>query len=128
MIEQRLRAGVRIDAEFLRQVAQGLAHLFLALQHVDLAEHGAAAVGFLQRGQDAHQRRLAGAVGPEQAEHARRDRQADVVQRLHAVGIGLADVAESELHGRQRGAMRGREVTNVTLTIHQADGEADLFE
>ena len=60
----------------------------------------AAAVGFLQRGEDAHQRRLAGAVGAEQAVHARRDRQADVLQRLHAVGVGLGDVADGQLHGR----------------------------
>ena len=93
MFEQVLRAHLRIDAELLRQVAERLAHLILLLQHVDVAEVDAAAVRLLQRGQDAHQRGLAGAVGAEQAVHPRRNRERHVLQRLHAVGVGLGYVA-----------------------------------
>jgi hypothetical protein len=56
--------------------------------------------GILQRGQDAHQRGLARAVGPQQPVHPRRDGEAHVVERLHAVRVGLGDVADVELHGR----------------------------
>ena len=73
VIEQVLRAHLRIDAELLRQVAERLAHLVLLLQHVDVAEADAAVVRLLQRGEDAHQRGLAGAVGAEQAVHSRRE-------------------------------------------------------
>ena len=50
-----------------------------------VAEHARAAGGrWQQRGQDAHERRLAGAVGPEQPEHgARRDREVEAVQGDH---------------------------------------------
>jgi len=42
-----------------------------------------------QRGDYAHQRRLAGAMRAEQALHSGRNGADDIVQRLHAVGIGL---------------------------------------
>ena len=99
MVEQLLGADLRVDAELLRQVAERPAHRVLVPQHVDLAERDAAAVGLLQRGEDAHQRGLAGAVGPQQPVHAVRDREGDVVQRLHAVGVGLGIVAQGQLHG-----------------------------
>ena len=50
----------------------------------------------LQRGDGAHQRRLARAVGAEQAEHAARDRQADVVERHRAIGIGVRQIGDFE--------------------------------
>ena len=58
-------------------------------------EADAAFIRLLQRGQDAHQRGLAGAVGAEQAVHPRRNRERHVLQRLHAVGIGLGYAVES---------------------------------
>ena len=58
-----------------------------------LAEADGARVRLLQRREDAHQRGLAGAVGTEQAVHPRRNRERHVLQRLHAVGVGLGDVA-----------------------------------
>ena len=94
VIEQALGAHLRIDAELLRQVAERLAHVVLLRQHVDVAERGSLpAVRLLQRGEDAHQRRLAGAVRAEQAVHPRGNGERDVLQRLHAVGIRLGDAA-----------------------------------
>ena len=56
---------------------------------VEAGDAGAAAVGREQRGEDADRGRLAGAVGPEQAEHgAGRDLQIDAVERPH-VAVGL---------------------------------------
>ena len=57
------------------------------------AKADAAFIRLLQRGQSAHQRRLAGTVGAEQAVHSHRNREGHVLQRLHAVGIGLGYVA-----------------------------------
>ena len=62
------------------------------------------AVGALQRGQRAHQRRLAGAVRPEQAEHAGRNGQRHAVERLDAVGVALGQVTNDELHSNLGGA------------------------
>ena len=93
VVEQLLRAHLRVDAELLRQVAERLPHFVLLVQDVDIAEADAALVRLLQRGDDAHQRGLAGAVRAEQAVHARRDREGDVLQRVHAVGVGLGDIA-----------------------------------
>ena len=91
VIEQALRAHLGIDAEVLRQVAEGLADLVFLADDVDLAEGDGAGVRLLERGNHAHQRGLAGAVGAEQAVHARRNRERDVLQRLHAVGVRLGD-------------------------------------
>ena len=49
----------------------------------------------------AHQRRLAGAVRPEQAEHAGADRERDVAQRLDAVRVGLGQVSNLELQSHR---------------------------
>ena len=57
---------------------------------VEAGDAGAAAVGREQGGEDADRGRLAGAVGPEQAEHgAGGDPQVDPVERAH-VAVGLA--------------------------------------
>ena len=52
-----------------------------------------AAVGFLQRGQRAHERGLARAVGPEQSKHALWNGERDVLQRLRPVGIALGETS-----------------------------------
>ena len=64
-----------------------------------IAEADRPAVRLLQRRDDAHQRRLAGAVGAEQAIHAGRNREGDVLQGLHAVGVGLRYVTNVQDHG-----------------------------
>jgi hypothetical protein len=99
VLEQLLGADLRVEAELLRQVAQRLAHGVLLVQHVDVAERDSTLVRLLQRGKDAHQRGLAGAVGAEKAEHAGRDREGHVLQRLHAVRISLGHVANLDFHG-----------------------------
>ena len=76
VVEQVDGRHLRVDAELLRQVAEQLAHLVLVAEHVDVAEARRARVGLLERGEGAHQGRLAGAVGPEQPEHAGPDGEA----------------------------------------------------
>ncbi len=98
VFEQVLGVHVRVNAKLLRQVTKRLAHFIFLIQYVHPAELDAAAVRFLQCGQDAHQSRLAGAVGSEQAVHSRRDRERHVLQCLHAIGIGLGYVANVQVH------------------------------
>ena len=99
VIEQVLGAHLRIDAKLLRQVAERLAHFILLIQHVDARRAWTLPLsGSCKRGQDAHQRGLAGAVGAEQAVHPRRNREGHVLQRLHAVGIGLRYAADLQCH------------------------------
>ena len=59
-----------MDTEFLRQIAEPLAEFVLLAKAVDIAKPHAARVRSLERRHDAHQSRLAGAVGTEQAIHA----------------------------------------------------------
>ena len=93
MIEQALRAHLWIDAELLRQVAERLAYLVLPRQDIEPAERRAAAVCLLQGGEDAHQGGLARAVGTEQAVHSRWNREGQVFERLHAIGVRFGDAA-----------------------------------
>jgi hypothetical protein len=80
--------------ELLRQVAERLAYFILLVQHVSVAKADAAFIRLLESGEDTHQRRLAGTVRAEQAVHSRRNREGHVLQRLHAVRIGLGHVAD----------------------------------
>ena len=117
VVEQLLRPHVRIDAELLRQVAQRPADVVLLPHDVEsplracrgVAQVNRAGVRLLERGEDAHQRGLAGAVGAEQAVHPRRDRERHVLQRLHAVGVGLGHASNVQLHGRLLIRPRGGE-------------------
>ena len=93
VIEQALRAHFRIHAKLLRQVTERLADLVLLADDVDVAEGDGPAVRLLQRGEHAHQRGLAGAIGAEQAVHPRRNREGHVLQGMHAVGVGLGYAA-----------------------------------
>ena len=56
VVEQLLGADAGVHAEFLRQVAQHAAQRNFILQHVDVTQLNAAAVGFLQSGDGAHER------------------------------------------------------------------------
>jgi hypothetical protein len=102
VLEDGLGGEVGVEAELLREVAELAAELGLLFEHVDVAEADAAAVGVLQGGDRAHERRLAGAVGAEQAEHAGGDREVDALQRAHAVGVGLGELADLQFHGDGR--------------------------
>ena len=55
-------------------------------------------VGLLERGDRAHERRLAGAVRAEQAEHAGGDLERDVVEGADAVGVRLGETIDDEVH------------------------------
>ena len=92
--QQRFGRDLRIQPELLRQIAEQLADFVFLPQHVDAVEARGAAVGLLQRGQRAHERGLAGAVGAEQSEHALGNGQRDVLQRLRPVGIALGEVID----------------------------------
>jgi hypothetical protein len=94
VIEQRFRGNARIDAELLRQVTEHAPDVVLLAKHVDVAERDGAGVGFLQRGDGAHQRRLAGAVRAEETEHAGRNRERDVLESFDAVRIGLREAGD----------------------------------
>jgi hypothetical protein len=64
----------------------------LVLQHIDAIEMDTAAIGVLQCRNGAHQRRLARAIRPQQAEHSVRNVQADIVDGLDAIGIGFVQL------------------------------------
>ena len=96
MVEHVERGDLGIDAELLRQVAEDAADLVLLAQHVDAVEVDGAGVGILKRGDGAHQRALAGAVGADQAEHAVADGEGEVLKRLYAVRISLGKTSDRE--------------------------------
>jgi hypothetical protein len=106
VVEQALGAHRRVDAELLREIAEGATHAVLLAQDVDVAQHDGASVGLLERGDRAHERRLAGAVGSEEAIHPARNVERDVAEGAHAVGVGLGDAADSEVHRPAEGVRR----------------------
>src|SRR5688572_1926521 len=63
-----------------------------------VAEADRSLVGLLQRREDPHQRRLAGAVSAEEAEHPRWDVERHAFQRLGAVRVCLRQVADGQMH------------------------------
>src|SRR5205085_11867285 len=75
VVEHLRRGDFRIDAELLRQVSEERPDLALLLQYVDRVERRRAAIGLLQRRERSHERGLPRAVGPEEAEHPRVDRE-----------------------------------------------------
>ena len=89
MIEHVFGRDARIDAEILRQIAEAFAELFFLVQSVKRAEMDLAAIGLLQSGDGAHERRLTGAVRAEEAIHAARNGEGDVIEGADAVGIGF---------------------------------------
>ena len=86
----------RINAEILRQIAQRRAQFLGVGDDVDITETDGPGGRRLQRRDAAHQRRFAGAVGPEQPEHAGGNCQADIIERTRAIGIDMADMGELE--------------------------------
>ena len=64
--------------------------------YVNVAEADGALGRCLQGRDRAHERRLAGPVGPEQAKQAWLDLKADIVQRNHATTINLRDAINDQ--------------------------------
>src|SRR5262249_13448231 len=60
--EHFLGGGLRIESKLLREITQDSSDFIFLPEYVDRAEHGLAAVGFLQRGQSAHERGFACAI------------------------------------------------------------------
>ena len=102
VIEHPEGADARVHTEFLREVPQNAPYGVFVFQHVDIAEGGSAGVGILQRGERAHERAFARAVGAEQAVHAGGDIERYVVQGAYAVGICLVEMANGQVHGQWR--------------------------
>ena len=93
-----MRGDAWVHAEVLRQVAKGATQCVGTREHVEIAETDRTLRGDLQRRDAAHQRRLARAVGAEQAEHASRYLQRDAVERTRAVGVDVGQVVDAQ-HG-----------------------------
>ena len=75
-VEVLARGQRAVDGDRLRDVADRRAHREALRAHVEAGDERAAGARRQQRREHADRRRLAGAVGPEQAEHlARRDRE-----------------------------------------------------
>ena len=88
----------RVHAEFLREVAEDLADGVFLLEDVEVVEPDFAFVGILERGDGAHERAFAGAVGAEQAEHVVADGERDVAEGFDAVGIGFGEAGDFQRH------------------------------
>jgi hypothetical protein len=98
MLEHGPAREVRIEAEFLRQVAEARPQSFGMLQDVDAVEIYSSRRGFEQPGEDFHERRLAGAVGAEKAEHPRSHVERNSLQGGHGTRVDLDEIANRE-HG-----------------------------
>ena len=93
VLQEFQRGQVRIDAEILRQEAEAPAYRIGLAHDVGTVEQYLAAGRPGQRGDHLHQRRLAGAVMADQADHAGGQLQTDVVDRTDVVRIGFHDTA-----------------------------------
>ena len=99
---------LRIDAEVLRQIAEPAPQLARIGEDVEAVEDDRPRVRLLQRGDGAHQRRLAGAVRPEQPEQPLADLEAHVIERADAVGIGFRKMRDGEQSGPRWPSTRSR--------------------
>src|SRR5690606_18948511 len=96
-VHQEVPAGyTRVNAEILRQVSQAGPQGCWLRQYIQPVEVDAAAVRQLQRCDGAHQRRFAGAVRAQQSEHAGVHLKGDVLERMHAIGVSLAEILDIE--------------------------------
>ncbi len=96
VVEHGIGRDARIDAEVLGQISEAFAQLFRLGNDVDIAEGDAARGRGLERGDAAHQARLAGAVGAKQAEHPGGQVQRHAVQRTHAVAVNMNQIADAQ--------------------------------
>jgi hypothetical protein len=85
--------GLTVYPGLLRDHADQAAHGVGVAHHVVAGDRGRARVGQRKGGEDLHRRRLAGPVGPEQAEHrAGLDGKVQSVEGPHVAGIRLVQV------------------------------------
>src|SRR4029079_2679984 len=91
VLEQTLGTHIWVDAKFLRQIAQSLAHLLFLIQELDVAEPDCSRVGQLKCCDRSHKCGLACSVWTEQSEHSLRNRECDSVKRMNAVGVCLRE-------------------------------------
>ncbi len=89
MVEHVLRGDAGINAEVLGQIAEAFAEFLFLVKNIQRAEMNLAAVGFLKRGDGAHECGLAGAIGTEEAIHAAGDGEGDVIESADAVGVSF---------------------------------------
>src|SRR5581483_4545366 len=88
------------DAKLLRQVAQDALHLGTVVLGMDLAstDFDAARRGAQDASEDAHQRRLARAVWPQQPEHAALDLQVNALERAYASAVDFRQLPYRHIH------------------------------
>jgi hypothetical protein len=113
-VEELARAQVRVGRELVGHEADALAHRSRLLEHRDALEQRVARVGQVERGQDAHRRRLARAVGPDEAiDHPRPHLERERVDRAQLAEApaerahleqGLTQAGPPARGGRRRGA------------------------
>src|SRR5262249_20205370 len=94
----------------------------LVAEHVDFAQAHGAGVGILERGERAHERRFAGSVRAEEAEHPGLYREGHVAERLDARSVALREPFDAELHVSPRRATRARNFSE----LRSAGGNARL--
>jgi hypothetical protein len=86
--------------EFLRNQPDLLARLAIVLDDVESVDFDGTRAWIDDAADNADQCRLAGAVRPKQGEDfAALDVERDVLQGLGAVGVGLRQVTDDEMHG-----------------------------
>ena len=117
VIEHVVGRDAWVDAEILRQIAQAPAQRIRLGDDVDAVEADRPAGRRLQCCDRAHQGRLAGAVRPEQPEHAAADLEADPIERADAIGICVDQIddrqhvqlpSRSQIHNRAAGRQASR--------------------
>ena len=85
MLQALADRQIVIDAEEIGQEGHALVGLARRLMHVEIFEQDAPGAGAVERHQAAQQRRLAGAVRPDQRrDRLRRDGEGDIVERAMA--------------------------------------------
>jgi len=107
MAEHRLAGEVRVEPELLREVSEARPDLLGGLGHVLSVQDHAPGRRLEQAGDDPHQRRLSGAVRPQQAEHPHRYVERDPLERRHGPGVDLHQIADRE-HRRRSSWMVGK--------------------
>ena len=92
-VEVFAAGGLGIDGNSLADDADEPPNLLRMLDHVDATDEGGAAVRADERRQQLDRRRLAGAVGTEQAEdRCRAGAEADAIESRHRPRIGLDQI------------------------------------
>ena len=92
-VEDLLGPMMPPGAELLRQIADQLAHLATFPCHVVAVHRGPALGRHEQRTDDAHQRAFARAVGSQQPEKSRTERQIDVLEGRVTALVGVTETA-----------------------------------